>query len=124
MCSSYKEYSYIKMTEKPQGPSPGVHLRGVSVLKRVYSKMTKKRQRDRHQEVSVSERCPYYKEYSYSKMTEKRQGPTPGVRLVEVFVKRELTVFLISLFQRIFHTLLAPELSLNKKKQFPCFSRD
>ena len=91
MCSSYKEYSYIKMTEKQQGPSPGVHLRGVSVLKRVYCKMTKKRQRDRHQEVSVSERCPYYKEYSYSKMTEKRQGPTPGVRLVEVFSKQDAT---------------------------------
>ena len=28
-------------------------------------------------------------------MTEKRQGPTPGVRRIEVSVKRELTVFLM-----------------------------
>ena len=31
--------------------------------------------------------------YSYSKTTEKRQGPTPGVHLIEVSVKREFTVF-------------------------------
>ena len=29
-------------------------------------------------------------------MTENRQGPTPDVRLREVFVKRELTVFTFS----------------------------
>ena len=29
-------------------------------------------------------------------MTENRQEPTPGVRLREVFVKRELTVFTFS----------------------------
>ena len=40
------------------------------------------------------ERCSSYKELSYSKMTEKRQGPTQGVRLMDVSVKRELTVFL------------------------------
>ena len=31
----------------------------------------------------VLDRCPSYREYSYSKITEKRQGPTPGVRLLE-----------------------------------------
>ena len=31
-------------------------------------------------------------------MTEKRPGPAPGVRLIEVSVKRELTVLLITLF--------------------------
>ena len=29
-------------------------------------------------------RCPFYREYSYSKMTEKWRGPTPGVHLSEV----------------------------------------
>ena len=38
--------------------------------------------RNQHQ-VSVLEKCPSYREYSYSKMTEKRRGPTPGVRLIE-----------------------------------------
>ena len=42
--------------------------------------------------LSVLERCPSYREFSYSKMTEKRPGPTQGVCLVEVSVKRELTV--------------------------------
>ena len=46
--------------------------------------------------MSVLERCPSYSENSYSKMTEKQQGPTPDVRLREVFVKRELTVFTFS----------------------------
>ena len=36
-----------------------------------------------------SGRCPSYKEFGYSKLTEKRQGQ--GVRLIEVSVKRELT---------------------------------
>ena len=40
--------------------------------------------------LSVLERCPSYREYSYNKMTEKRKWPTPGVRLIEVSVKREL----------------------------------
>ena len=57
-----------------------------------YSKMTDhKNGMDQHQ-VSGLERCPSYEEYSDSKMTEKRQGPTPGVRLKEVSVKRESTV--------------------------------
>ncbi len=42
--------------------------------------------------LSVLDRCPSYREFGYSKMTEKRQGPSPGVRLMEVSVKRELTV--------------------------------
>ncbi len=43
--------------------------------------------------LSVLERCPSCREFCYSKMTEKRQGPSAGVRLIEVSVKRELTVF-------------------------------
>ena len=35
--------------------------------------------------------CPSYREYSYSKMIEKRQGPTPGFRLREKLFERELT---------------------------------
>ena len=46
--------------------------------------------------MSVLERSPSNRENSYGKMTENRQGPTPGVRLREVFVKRELTVFTFS----------------------------
>ena len=42
--------------------------------------------------LSVLERCPSYREYSYSKKTEKCQGPTPGVGLREASVKTELTV--------------------------------
>ncbi len=42
--------------------------------------------------LSVLERCPSYREFGYSKITEKRQGPSPGVRLIEVSVERELTV--------------------------------
>ena len=41
--------------------------------------------------LSILKRCPSYKEFSYSKMTEKRLGPTQDVRLKEVSVKRELT---------------------------------
>ena len=40
--------------------------------------------------LSVLWRCPSYREFGYSKMTEKRPGPAPGVRLIEVSVKREL----------------------------------
>ena len=36
--------------------------------------------------MSVLERCPSHKEYSYSKRTLKRQGSTPGVRLIESIV--------------------------------------
>ena len=42
--------------------------------------------------LSVLWRCPSYREFGRSKMTEKRPGPAPGVRLIEVSVKRELTV--------------------------------
>ena len=41
--------------------------------------------------LSVLEMRLSYTEYSYSKMTEKRQGLTSGVRLIEMSVKRELT---------------------------------
>ena len=34
--------------------------------------------------MSILEKCPSYREYSYSKMTEKGQGPTPGVHRIEV----------------------------------------
>ena len=37
-------------------------------------------------------RCPSYREYSYSKKTENWQGPTPGVGLREASVEKELTV--------------------------------
>ncbi len=36
--------------------------------------------------LSVLERCPSYREFFYSKMTEKRQGPSPSVRLMVVSV--------------------------------------
>ena len=36
--------------------------------------------------LSVLERYTSYREYSYSKRTEERQGPTPGVRLIESIV--------------------------------------
>ncbi len=36
--------------------------------------------------LSVLEKCPSYREFCYSKMTEKRQGLSPGVRLMEVSV--------------------------------------
>ena len=39
----------------------------------------------------VLEKCPSNKEYSPGKITEEWQGPTPGVRLIEVSVIRELT---------------------------------
>ena len=42
--------------------------------------------------LSVLWRRPSYREFGYSKMTEKRPGPAPGVRLIEVSVKREFTV--------------------------------
>ena len=42
--------------------------------------------------LSVLWRCPSYREFGYSKMTEKRTGPALGVRLIEVFVMGELTV--------------------------------
>ena len=45
---------------------------------------------------SVLWRCLSYREFGYSEMTDKRPGPAPGVRLIEVSVKRELTVLRIS----------------------------
>ena len=39
--------------------------------------------------LSVLERCPSYREFNYSKMTEKRPGLAQGVRLIEVSVKRD-----------------------------------
>ena len=47
--------------------------------------------------MSILERCPSYWEFNYSKMTEKWPGPTQGVRLKELCIKRELTVFFIEL---------------------------
>ena len=73
--------------------------------------------------LSVLERCPSYREYSYSKMTEKRQWPKPGVRLTEVSVKTELTVKHRSTFSnshnktksnRVLHTRVFPRCI------FPC----
>ena len=61
--------------------------------------------------------------YSYSKMTEKRQWPKPGVRLTEVSVKTELTVKHRSTFSnshnktksnRVLHTRVFPRCI------FPC----
>ena len=36
--------------------------------------------------MSVLERCLSHKEYGYGKRTYKRQGPTPGVRLMDSLV--------------------------------------
>ena len=47
--------------------------------------------------LSVLWRCPSYKEFGYSKITEKQPGPAPGVHLIEVSVKRELTVIIIDI---------------------------
>ena len=41
--------------------------------------------------MSILERCPSYKESN--KRSKERQGPTLGVHLIEVSVKRKLTVF-------------------------------
>ena len=65
--------------------------------------------------MSVLERCPAYREFSYSKVTEKRQGPTPGVRLIELSIKREFVVFVpgpvIGLIKDL---VLSPESRLRK----------
>ena len=52
--------------------------------------------------LSVLCRCPSSREFGYCKMTEKRSGPAPGVRLIEVSVKRELTVYKVALFGLVF----------------------
>ena len=36
--------------------------------------------------LSALKRCPSYREFNYSRMTEKRPGPTEGVRLREVSI--------------------------------------
>ena len=46
----------------------------------------------RLREMSVLERCPSYKESN--KGNKQRRGPTLGVRLIEVSVKRESTVYI------------------------------
>ena len=51
--------------------------------------------------MSVLKRCPSYREFNYSKMTEKWQGPTQGVRLREVSVERELTVYSVKILSTI-----------------------
>ncbi len=53
-----------------------------------FSKMYEKQQGQNQHQVSVLKRlrCPSYRQFSYSKMNEKRQGPTPGIRLTEVSV--------------------------------------
>ena len=56
--------------------------------------------------LSVLERCLSYNEFSYSKMTEKWPGPTEGVRLIEVSVKRELTVLAVTFRQGMLRIML------------------
>ena len=56
--------------------------------------------------LSVLLRCPSYREFGCSKMTEKRPGPTPGVRLMEVSVKRELTVLFVLNFEKKIQAIL------------------
>ena len=48
--------------------------------------------------LSVLWRCPSYREFGYSKITEKLLGPAAGDRLTEVSIKRELTVDLNYMF--------------------------
>ena len=44
--------------------------------------------------VHLIQRCLSHREYSYSQITEKRQGPTLGVHLTEVSVKRESWLYI------------------------------
>lgn len=45
-------------------------------------------------QLSVLGRCQAYREFSYSEMTENgMHGPTPGVHIVEVSIKRESIVY-------------------------------
>ena len=57
--------------------------------------------------MSVLERCPSYRESN--KRSKERQGPTLGVRLIEVSVKRESTVFELALKCVNLHTGLYKE---------------
>ena len=61
--------------------------------------------------LSVLRKCPSYREFGYSKMTKKRPGPPPDVRLIEVSVKRELTVSTMCLTgpPKYYHPLLEKE---------------
>ena len=56
--------------------------------------------------MSVLERCPSYRESN--KRSKERQGPTLDVRLIEVSVKRESTVYLFQqkALRQIFHMVL------------------
>ena len=46
--------------------------------------------------LSILAKCVFYREYRYSKMTEKQQGAIPGVCPIGVSVKRELSVNLVT----------------------------
>ena len=56
-CLSYREYSYSKMTEKWQDPTPSVHL-----IENIVTVKWLQNSRNQ-QQVSVLERCQSYREY-------------------------------------------------------------
>ena len=60
--------------------------------------------------LSVLWRCRSYREFGCSKMTEKWPRPAPGVPLIEVSVKRELTVHL---WQDSLHVYVSMHVSIN-----------
>ena len=79
--------------------------------------------------MSVLERFPSYKESN--KGNKQRQGPTPdrcpfykGVRLTEVFVKRESTVLQISPLEEttIFTVIFLSLADVNTRKIFACIN--
>ena len=86
-CSSYRGVHLIEsMLVTVKWLQNGRNQHQVSVLERCqsygeysYSKMTEKRQ-------EPCTKCPSYREYSYSEMTTKQQEPTPGVCLREMSV--------------------------------------
>ena len=59
--------------------------RGVHLVESIVTVKGLENGRNQHQ-VSTLKRCPSYREYSYSKRTEKGQEPTPGVHLIEVSI--------------------------------------
>ena len=59
--------------------------RGVHLVESIVTVKGLENGRNQHQ-VSTLKMCPSYREYSYSKRTEKRQEPTPGVHLIEVSI--------------------------------------
>ena len=63
--------------------------------------------------MSVLDRCPSYKESN--KGNKQRQGPTLGVRLIEVSVKRGSTIFQYFLNGRLFW-FLGKKFSLRTQK--------